>query len=346
MNRYLCWLGILGVMAVPDWATACRPWMGACWGPPVVCTPPTYVYPTCLPPIQVAPPIYPATMAPMLSPPCIEATPRLATPAPAPISAGESSLGSAVGSTPLTPARSPMVEPIRPTGGSDTPASPNPRTTGMGSSSVGEPEPNFPVIIIPKGLHVDPKPLTEQPGKSEPDTTLPPLELPKDAEYRPAPAGPALVLPRDPVNSATPSSAPATPDPVMPTVSLPQLPEDKKPDGFPPLVLPPDPETLPKKTQNTSRSSPLTGNRPAISVRVFPAAGSEPVAGGYRTVGFYNFTDRHLMLTIDGQAVRLPARAFLHAQVGPTFNWSHDSGAVMRETIPSGAIGLDVVFRN
>lgn len=359
MTRYLCWLGVLGVLAVPDWATACRPWVvGAGWGPPVVCPPPVTFAPVCPPPVIVAPPVYPAPVAPMLPPPRVEPPPRMATPMPAPAptpSAGDPPPRPTAGLVPGTPPASPRVEPIRPASGSDTPVSPAPRSPAPETPpptppSAGDPQPRFPVIEIPKGLQLDPKP-AEQPKLPAADTPLPPLVLPKEPEFRPAPTGPSGELPKEPANPATPSAAPSSPDPLTPAPTLPPLPETKKAEGFPPLVLPPDPVALPKPAESTtrsstSRSSPLSGSSQPVSVKVFPAAGPEPTAGGYRTVGFYNYTDRDLALTIEGQAVRLPARSYLHAQVGPSFSWSHATGATIRETVPPGAAGLDVVFRN
>jgi hypothetical protein len=81
-------------------------------------------------------------------------------------------------------------------------------------------------------------------------------------------------------------------------------------------------------------------------VSVFPATGTEKVTGGYRTVGFYNHTARDLTLTIEGRTVKLPAKTYLHAQLAPTFTWSHGDRAATRETVPAGAGGVDVVFRD
>ena len=82
-----------------------------------------------------------------------------------------------------------------------------------------------------------------------------------------------------------------------------------------------------------------------MTVSVFPAGGPEP-AGVYRTVGFYNHTDRDLSLTIEGRAVKLPAKTYLHAQLAPTFTWGVADRPAARETVPAGAGGLDVVFRS
>lgn len=351
MMRYLCWLGVLGVVAVPDWAAACRPMGGAGWGPPPVYSPPVcsypiYVMPVCPPPYYAAPPVYQPFPGPMMQPPRVEAVPRMAAPTPAPPpsgTSGQTGRAPAPGVLPGSNPRPPMVEAIRPAGGSDTVVAPPPKADPGPTTT--NPELKFPVVEIPKGLQLDPKPL-EQPKGPNPATKPPTLELPKEPEFRPAPKSPSLELPKDPVTPAVPSAAPASPEPLIPPPSIPSMPDSKKPEGFPPLVLPPDTPSQPKNNERISRSSPLAGNTHEVSVSVFPANGSTPARGGYRTVGFYNHTDRDLSLTIEGRAVKLPGKSYLHAKLGPTFTWSHGTTAAMRETVPDGATGIDVVFRD
>src|SRR6266542_812384 len=68
MKRYLCWLTLLGVLAVPDWASACylrqwfppppcQPMPPACYAPPAYAGPPVvyvpvYVQPSAAPRVQ------------------------------------------------------------------------------------------------------------------------------------------------------------------------------------------------------------------------------------------------------------------------------------------------------
>jgi len=128
------------------------------------------------------------------------------------------------------------------------------------------------------------------------------------------------------------------PDLFIPPQGIPAMPDIKKPDGLPSLTLPP-------LSDSVSKSSPLTNNKPGMTVSVFTASGTEKAADGYRTVGFYNHTSNDLSLTIEGRAVKLPAKMYLHAKLGPTFTWSHSDRPVTRESVPERAAGLDVVFR-
>src|SRR5436305_482342 len=104
------------------------------------------------------------------------------------------------------------------------------------------------------------------------------------------PSGLGTSNPGTPRPATTPPRAPPA-DPLIPPPSTLLVPGPGKPDALPSLTLPPE---TPVKTDSTSRSSPLTGaGRRDTTVSVFPAGGPEP-AGVYRTVGFYNHTDRDL----------------------------------------------------
>jgi hypothetical protein len=212
---------------------------------------------------------------------------------------------------------------------------------------------------------------TPKTGTLEAGGPLPPLSLPGETEFKapkkanpevipnpgaiavPAPAPADLATPRvvsprpmgtaEPGTTAVPVPAPA-PD-IIPPMDLPLIPELKKPASLPSLTLPPDTPIGPgDKPDSVSRSSPLN-TRGKFDVKVFTAHGDLSDATGYRTVCFYNHTGRDLDLTIEGRAARLPARTYLHARVGPTFSWNHSGQQSLRQSVPEGAVGLDVVFR-
>ena len=343
MKRYLCWGAVLGVIAVPAWAIACRPF----WGGPVVYAEPVYAvpayptYPVCQPPVYVAPPVC-CQPCPgyTVSPPRIEsATP---TPAPPP-------------SNTLAAPR-PPVEHVRPAGGGDTGLSP---TGGVRPPTVTTDPPPAPPGTARPVVHPEPKSV-EPPKHAGPDTGLPPLVLPKEPGAAPADPLPKLplVLPKEPASkgsvapergsTAVPSAAPA-PDALLPPLDLPVSPDARKTGDLPPLILPPDTAPAPAgpaaKPDSVSRSSPLTGGVANPSVSVFPVGAGDPVDGVYRKIGFYNHTSREVRLTIEGRAVTLPAKSYLDARVASTFIWGHSDHPPARETVPAGAAGLDVVFR-
>ena len=351
MKRLLCCLAVFALLALPDWASACRPLWGR-WIPRPMYGPPMYSQPVqCAPAYPVYPPAYaqPVYPAPRrtLPPPRIETIPKAATPTPAP-APGDAG---AIDTNTIT--RPGVIENLRPVAGSDS--APPPKPADMNPPKKADPPkvdppaiapdplPKFPEVVIPKdigplpklevpkGATADPKkaPAVPDPAPA-PDLKLPPIEFPRDTG--PKPPGPGA--------SAAPMAAPPAPEPLIPSPAVPVIPDPAKKDSLPSLTLPPDVPIM-----RESKSSPLTGGRREMTVSVFPAGGDQAVRGGYRTVGFYNHTARDLNLTIEGRAVKLPARTYLHAQLAATFTWGHGDRPLVRETVPDGAAGVDVVFR-
>lgn len=322
MKRYLCWLTILGVGAVPDWASAfqnrCRPVAPYNPGPVSYCPPQVVFVPPCVPVYEVP-----------LPPPRVYVTPQ--------VNAGVEPNPRAV-----APRALPKINIDPPTVKADP--------VVVGPKLEPRPEPKNPVVpaggpmvVIPErkqGPVLGPEPPA---GILTPSRDpVPPLSLPKKDE-----AIPVLELPKDP-NPAVPVPAPG-PDPkdaaipaIMP--KIPEIPTPKPPeknsDTLPPLVLPPE-----AGGNSVSKSSPL-GNAPraAITVQVFTATGA--IANpNVRKVGFYNHTGRDIDLVIEGKAVTLPKKTFIHADVPPAFRWKYADQPTRNATIPDGAAGLDVLFR-
>jgi hypothetical protein len=173
------------------------------------------------------------------------------------------------------------------------------------------------------------------------------LILPKEPDMSLVPKVPAVGSSKDTMPPAIPSAAPPAPESLIPPTLVPMLPDSTKRDMLPSLTLPPEiPVAPPPKVDSTSRSSPLAGVARGLTVSVFAAEGSGSALAGYRTVGFYNHTANDLALTIEGRAVKLPARSYLQAQLAPSFTWSVGNRTATRETVPAGAVGVDVVFRD
>jgi hypothetical protein len=352
MKRYLCWLALGLVIAAPAAAAACgrlwgRPFFAprAYYGPPVYAPPPMMAGPVVSGPMAAGPlvcppPAYqyavpPPAVGHTLPAPWIEPAPRHATPSPAPAPSTGAAIPSPMSPT-AAPARAPAVEPLVPTAGSDAP--PKGGTSGdvtmpaAAAEPMREPMPDFPAIEIPKDLRTNPAP-------------KPPA--PKEPDMRDVPKVPAVGAPKETVIPAIPSPAPA-PEALIPPPSLPIVPDAGKREALPSLTLPPEVPVAPeKKGDSTSRSSPLAGGAARdLTVNVFPVKGEALIGTGYRTVGFFNHTARDLALTIEGRAVKLPARSYLHAQLAATFTWGHGDRPSARETVPDGAGGVDVVFRD
>ncbi|MCI0704921.1 MAG: hypothetical protein L0241_28000 [Planctomycetia bacterium] len=371
MKRSLCAFALLALAAIPDWASAC--WLprservayrrAHVWRPiyrqsvyrqPVYCQPvyqPVYVQ-TCVP----------ATHPHMLVPPRIEPVKQRGSDGP-----------NVEAPRPLArPEVAPPAPPIKPVGGTEQPIPetrvspepkipppPNPKPTPEPKIPPLElpkdnPEPKLPPLELPKSgepklpplelpIKPDAKPPIEVPKETNPK--LPPLELPKDSGSKP------LELPKSPEPKTPPVESPgsgtAVPVPApAPDILTPPASAPKEPNSLPSLVLPPDSPVSPAPMKPTIvKSSPISPESSELKVSVFPAAGTTDLRGPLRKVGFFNHTDRDLMLTIEGKTVKLPAKTFIHAQVPATFTWKYGDKPATTATVPADAAGLDVLFR-
>ncbi len=360
MKRYLCCLSLLGVIAIPDWASAFHP----CWCPPPPCSsfgPPRLLYPRPLipRPLVLAPRFVPAYQVPVIQPQAYAVPaptfvcPPVVAPAvtrvnPAPSSPGIAAdpmvqpaagkVKAAGEAKPVEPKKKPEVAVSPPTVDPDPPAK-------AAEPAAKAPEPEK--AIEPLHKMATPTLVPEIPAKSAEPAAAPPLVLPpapgSKGSSSTKPAGPA-------VPDATPMPAPAPFEPPIPPTLVPTLPNSGEPkkdaadrDPLPPLVLPPEAPggSSGIVPESTSRSSPLSAR---FQVRVFTATGALRAAATKR-IGFFNHTDRDIDLVIEGRAVTLPRKTYIHAEVPPTFTWQHSGNAAKPTTVPADSPGLDVLFR-
>ena len=312
MKRYLCWLTLLGVLAIPDWASACyvRQWFAPpCQPmPPICCDQPMYSGPPVVyMPVYVTP----------------QAAPRIQQVIPQAMSERETPISN------VPPVRTrPKSEPVRPA------------AAVVNENQIPTPMP-MPMkeqnnVVIPPLSPMLPK-VDANPLKL-PDAN--PLKLP-DVNPLKLPDAP-LTLPG--TNNATPTPAPAPDSSSLIPPMFPKLPESPtlklttpNTDALPPLVLPPEAKG------STSKSSPLA-DRGDGKVQVLVAEG-KPAFGPTRRVCFFNHSDRDIELVIEGRSVSLPKRTYINAELAPTFRWKQHGEETRTESIPDGSAGLDVVFR-
>ena len=316
MKRYLCCLAVLGVVALPDWASAFHPcgappWQGRVGPPPVAYTRPLVFVQPCAPVYEVPlpPPCYYPVPVQAVAIAPRPAAPIATSPTPKPVAVRPD--------TP--PTRPPVIETpkwegIKPAGA----------TTPKGEPGIPAPQPPVPATP-PK---TDDSPSITLPPLPESDGPLAPLVTPTPA---PPPADPGSALP-PPLTSIPGLTEPAKTD----------RPADE--DALPPLVLPPEglgPPTGIVPLESMSRSSPLASG---VTVRVFTVAGDMPAAAT-RRVGFFNHTGNDIALVIAGRKTTLPKMTYIHATVPPSFAWHPVGGEARTAVVPDGAPGLDIVFR-
>ena len=206
MNRYVCWLALLAVAAVPDWASAfnrryqCGPVYPTYYEPLYFATP-VYYPPPCVA-VYVAPPPCVSTPAPAANP-----IPKTAIRVPKPMPATMDPVQPASGLAPISAPPNRSEEGL--------PWSAPPSLRGKGAGGFGDPPPKSPGLELPSatpsaapsltlpplvapdaGLPLIPSPvppLSPDPKKTE---TLPPLVLPPETPprtSRSSPVGAAAV---------------------------------------------------------------------------------------------------------------------------------------------------------
>lgn len=290
--------------------------------------PPGMAYPIAIGPPVIFIPVYPAMPG---SSPTIEVAPK---------PDGKSRSKSGARTTPLPPPKV-TIEPA----GFATPeaaAIPDPTKVPVAKPEPAKHELSRPEVpptpakfelLKPEATQPKPElPKPEVPAKMV-ELPIPKLELPKpDAPKLPTTANSAPEIPPIPL----PTPRPVDPEPAK----IPSF-TPKQTDGnsnLPALNLPTLPNLDPTRT---SQSSPLTGGS---RVDVFPAEGKRAANGKHRVV-FFNQSDREVMLTVEGESVRLPAKHKITAEVAGRFSWKLDRGDPRATVLPDDSCGADIVIR-
>lgn len=181
---------------------------------------------------------------------------------------------------------------------------------------------------------------------------LPPLKLPS------TPSGPKR-------NSETPDRVPPPVAPLPPSSPPPPAPRNNG-ETLPPLTLPPEiPPVRPPTSTGTEGSTsryrperqaptavfPAVTNGPSVSSAAangplvrFQVWSGPPATEGYRLLRFLNYTDRAVVLKVEGERVTVPARSQLPVWVGPVVRWQLADGEVHQWAFRADVGGVDIVF--
>jgi|GEM_PF-5979654 len=218
------------------------------------------------------------------------------------------------------------------------------KTSGSGTTVVSPPLPSVQPVAGPGA----PPPLSSPADQEK----LPPLKLPS------IPVGPEK-------NSGTPDGVLLPVAPLPPPSPPPPTPRNNA-ENLPPLTLPPEippvgPPTSSGAEGSTSRYRPERQAPTAVSPAapngrsVSPAASNGPLVRfqvwsrppateGYRLLRFLNYTDRAVVLKVEGQSVTVPARSQLPVWVGPVVRWQLADGEVHQWALRADVGGVDIVF--
>lgn len=106
-------------------------------------------------------------------------------------------------------------------------------------------------------------------------------------------------------------------------------------------TVPDVPKSDAPKTDAPKKDAPPTR---AVEQYVVPAEGrGEPRA--QVKVGFFNHSDRDLVLDVNGDPLRLPREQYVTVRLPRTFQWSEKGGKATDVVVPPDAEGVEIVFR-
>jgi len=79
-------------------------------------------------------------------------------------------------------------------------------------------------------------------------------------------------------------------------------------------------------------------------IGVAPAPGAMPTQANV-AVGFFNHSERDLVLEINDRAVKIGSRYYLQLKLPREFTWREKDGPLQTTKVPADAEGVEIVFR-
>jgi hypothetical protein len=121
--------------------------------------------------------------------------------------------------------------------------------------------------------------------------------------------------------------------------------EPKKDDlpAIPKLKLPglPDDPDEPK----TAKKEPAADAGKSIEQYIIPAEGNNAERPAVVKVGFFNHSDREILLEVNGETLKLPSEQYVTLRLKRTFTWAEKGQKATDVAVPPDADGMEIVFR-
>lgn len=134
------------------------------------------------------------------------------------------------------------------------------------------------------------------------------------------------------------------------TLDKPKEGDAKEPPRIPKtkLPIPADPADIdlpaPKKTEPT-KTEPRADAGKAVEQFLIPTDDKRGEPRAQIKVGFFNHSEREIMLDVNGEAVRLPSEQYVTLRLPRTFAWSEKGQKTTDVVVPPDADGIEIVFR-
>ncbi|MBO0698329.1 MAG: hypothetical protein J2P46_08050 [Zavarzinella sp.] len=131
--------------------------------------------------------------------------------------------------------------------------------------------------------------------------------------------------------------------PRIPKLKLPLPGDSKEPDPSAGRPSPAEKREPPKTAPETKE--PSGDHAKAVEQFLIPAGAGRGEPKAEVKVGFFNHSDREIVLDVNGEAVRLPTEQYVTLRLPRTFKWAEKGRKATEVTVPSDSDGIEIVFR-
>jgi hypothetical protein len=134
------------------------------------------------------------------------------------------------------------------------------------------------------------------------------------------------------------------------TIEKPKEADAKEPPRIPKtkLPIPNDPAEIDlpgPKAKVPAKTEPKADAGKAVEQFIIPTDENRGEPRAQIKVGFFNHSDRQIVLDVNGEAVKLPSEQYVTLRLPRTFNWAEKGQKATDVVVPPDADGLEIVFR-
>jgi hypothetical protein len=161
---------------------------------------------------------------------------------------------------------------------------------------------------------------------------------------KPLPPAPAPFVPKKGVGIR--EDEPVSPKPADKTKPKEGESKDKEPRIPKVKLLPDDPDEpdVPAK-KPAAKKEPRSDSIRSFDQYLIPAEGNKAERPSEVKVGFFNHSDRDLVLEVNGETLKLPSEQYVTLRLKRTFSWAEKGQKATDVAVPPDADGLEIVFR-
>jgi hypothetical protein len=136
------------------------------------------------------------------------------------------------------------------------------------------------------------------------------------------------------------------PSPTIDRKSKESEPSKTEAPKIPKLKLPlPGDSDFPDVPTPKPKKEPLTDKGKSVEQYVVPADEKQSKPGPQVRVGFFNHSEREILLEVNGEQHKLPSEQYVTMRLPRTFTWAEKGQKGKEVVVPPDADGIEIVFR-